>query len=98
MKNLEVSMDINTIFEEEIKQQIREKLQKYTNKVYLDNSDIVKELNISSADNLRRQLYEGKYKGLYEDKKSPKEPYRWNKFRFFKWYFNEQMKALGKVC
>lgn len=91
-------MDLDTIIQEEIKRQLREKLQKYENKIYLDNSDIVKELNLSSTDNLRKQLNQGMYKGLYEERRSNKESYRWNKFRFFKWYFDEQTKAIGKVC
>jgi len=91
-------MDLDMIFQEEVNRQLREKLQQYENKVYLDNNDIVKELSLSSTDNLRKQLYQGMYKGLYEERRSNKEPYRWNKFRFFKWYFDEQVKAIGKVC
>lgn len=87
-------MNIDKIFEEEIKTEIQEKLKKYNNKVYLDNKDIIKELNISSCSNLRKQISMGKYKGLYEEKTNKKEPYKWNKFKFFKWLLNERVKAL----
>lgn len=91
-------MDLDKIFEEEIKKQLQEKLRKYENKIYLNNDDIVRELNIKSTAYLRLQLHQGKYKGLYEEKTNPKEPYKWNKFRFFKWYYDNQIKALGGVC
>lgn len=40
-------MDLDKIFEEEIKKQLQEKLKKYENKIYLNNNDVVRELNIS---------------------------------------------------
>lgn len=94
MKNLEENMDINTIFEEEIKKELQEKLKKYENKIYLDNNDVMVELNITSSANLRKQIESGCYKGLYEPKQSKKERYKWNKFRFFKWLFDEKLKAI----
>ena len=57
-------MDINTIFEEEIKKEIQAKLKEYEKKIYLDNNDVMKELNISSCANLRKQIEAGCYKGL----------------------------------
>ena len=87
-------MEIITIFQEEIKREIQEKLKRYENKIYLDNKDIMELLNISSNSNLRKQIKEGKYEGLYEPKKSKKEHFRWNKFRFFKWLYDEKLKAL----
>lgn len=91
-------MDLDRIFEEEIKKQLQDKLKKYENKVYLNNKDVAEELNITSAAHLRQQISMGMYKGLYEEKTSPKEPTKWNKFKFFKWYFDTQIKALGGVC
>lgn len=91
-------MDINTMFQEEVKRSVLERFKKYENKVYLNNKDIVRELNITSTDNLRKQLSMGMYQGLYEEKQSSKESYRWNKFKFFKWYLEEQLKAIGDVC
>lgn len=91
-------MELDRIFEEEIHKQLQEKLKKYENKIYLNNNDIVKELNITSTDNLRKQLSMGMYKGLYEEKTNPKESYRWNKFKFFKWYFDNQIRAMGEIC
>lgn len=87
-------MNINTIFEEEIKKELQAKLKQYENKIYLDNNDVVQELRLKSTHNLRKQLCQGRYQGLYEDRKSLKEPYRWNKFRFFKWLYSEKIKAL----
>lgn len=89
-------MDIDKLFEDELKSRIQEKLKKYENKIYLNNNDIMKELGISSSANLRKQLAAGKYAGLYEEKSSS-EPYRWNKFKFFKWYFKESEKAIKAV-
>lgn len=91
-------MDINTMFQEEIKKNIFERLKKYENKIYLNNKDVIRELNISSTDNLRKQLSIGMYQGLYEKKQRLKEAYRWNKFKFFKWYLEEQLKAIGDIC
>lgn len=91
-------MDLDKIFEEEIKRQLQEKLKKYENKIYLNNKDVIEELNITSTDNLRQQIAMGMYKGLYEEKRNPKECTRWNKFKFFKWYFDNQMKAMGELC
>lgn len=87
-------MDIDNIFEEEIKKEIQMKLKEYENKIYLNNKDVILELNISSCSNLRKQIDAGMYKGLYETKQSKKEHYRWNKFKFFKWLFTEKLKAL----
>lgn len=94
MKYLEVTVDINKIFEEEVKKELQEKLKKYENKIYLDNNDIMIELNISSCANLRKQIESGLYKGLYEPKRNKKERYRWNKFKFFKWLFDKKLKAI----
>ncbi len=92
-------MDITKLFEEEftekIRQEIKSKLDLYENKVYLDNKDIVRELGITSAANLRKRLDTGMYKELYEPKQSKKERYRWNKYKFFKWLFDEKLKALN---
>lgn len=88
-------MDINKIFEDELSTKIKEKLKKYENKIYLDNKDILKELNISSMANLRKKLDSGEFEGLYEPKKTKKEHYKWNKFKFFKWYFDEHLKAIN---
>lgn len=88
-------MDLDKIFEEEIRKQLQEKLKMYENKIYLNNKDIVRELNITSTAHLRTQINKGMYKGLYEEKTNPKEPTKWNKFRFFKWYFDKQM---GGIC
>lgn len=87
-------MDINTIFEEEIKKELQEKLKKYENKIYLDNKDVMRELNISSCANLLKQIRLGEYEGLYEPKQSKKEHYKWNKFRFFKWLYDEKLRAI----
>ena len=87
-------MDINSFFEQELKKELQEKFKQYENKIYLNNADIVKELNLKSTDNLRKQLNQGMYKGLYEVRKNPKESYKWNKFRFFKWLYAEKIKAL----
>lgn len=87
-------MDINTIFEEEIKKELQQKLKEYENKIYLDNNDIMRLLDISSSSNLRKQIKAGIYDGLYEPKKNKKEHFRWNKFRFFKWLYDKKMKAL----
>ena len=88
-------MDINTIFEEEIKKELQDKLKKYENKIYLDNKDVMKELDITSCANLRKQIEAGLYDGLYEPKQSKKERYRWNKFKFFKWLFEKKLKAVN---
>jgi hypothetical protein len=88
-------MDINKIFEEELKKELQEKLKKYENKIFLSNEDIMKELSISSLANLRKQIAQGIYQGLYEEKKSKKEHYRWNKFKFFKWYYQQKLDAIN---
>lgn len=88
-------MDINKLFEEELREIIQKKLKKYENKIYLDNKDIMEELNITSTSNLRKKLDVGEFKDLYEPKSNKKDHYRWNKFRFFKWYFNEYLKAIS---
>lgn len=88
-------MNINTIFEEEIKRELQAKLKQYENKIYLDNNDVMRELNISSCANLRKQIEAGLYEGLYEPKQYKKERYRWNKFKFFKWLFDKKMKAIN---
>ena len=87
-------MNIDTIFEEEIRKELLDKLKQYENKIYLDNDDVVKELNITSSAYLRKQISSGMYKGLYESKQNKKELYRWNKFRFFKWLYSEKIKAI----
>lgn len=87
-------MDINKIFEEELTREFKEKLKQYENKIYLSNDDVMNELGISSTDNLRKLIAQGKYKGLYEEKNSKKEHYRWNKFKFLKWVFEEKLKAI----
>ena len=61
-------MDINKIFEEELREKIQNKLKQYENKIYLDNKDIMKELNISSTSNLRKKIDNGEFDGLYEPK------------------------------
>lgn len=88
-------MELDKIFEEEIKKELQEKLKKYENKIYLDNRDIMIELNITSCSNLRKQIEAGLYKGLYEPKQNKKERYKWNKFRFFKWLYDEKLKAIS---
>lgn len=87
-------MDIDKIFEDEIKKELQDRLKKYENKIYLDNRDVMRELNITSCSNLRKQIEAGRYKGLYEPKQSKKERYKWNKFRFFKWLYDEKLKAI----
>ena len=74
-------MDINKIFEEELREKIQNKLKQYENKIYLDNKDIMKELNISSTSNLRKKIDNGEFDGLYEPKINKKEHYKWNKFK-----------------
>lgn len=88
-------MNIDKLFEEELKKEIQAKLKQYESKIYLNNNDVMKELNISSCANLRKQIELGLYKGLYEEKQSKKERYKWNKFKFFKWVFDEKLKALN---
>ena len=87
-------MDINKIFEEELTREFKEKLKQYENKIYLSNEDVMNELGISSLANLRKLITQGKYKGLYEEKTSKQEHYRWNKFKFLKWVFEEKLKAI----
>ena len=87
-------MDINKIFEEELREKIQNKLKQYENKIYLDNKDIMKELNISSTSNLRKKIDNGEFDGLYEPKINKNEHYKWNKFKFFKWYFDMHKKAI----
>lgn len=87
-------MDINKIFEEELTREFKEKLKQYENKIYLSNEDVMNELGISSLANLRKLIAQGKYKGLYEEKTRKQEHYRWNKFKFFKWVFEEKLKAI----
>lgn len=87
-------MNIDKIFEEEIKKELQEKLKEYENKIFLDNKDIVKELNLSSCSNLRKQIEQGFYDGLYEQKQFKKDRYRWNKFRFLKWIYEQKLNAL----
>ncbi len=55
----------------------------------------MRELNISSCANLREQIKLGSYEGLYEPKRNKKEHYRWNKFKFFKWLFDEKLRAIN---
>ena len=74
--------------------EFKEKIKLYENKIYLSNEDVMNELGISSLAYLRKLIAQGKYKGLYEEKTCKQEHYRWNKFKFLKWVYEEKLKAI----
>lgn len=66
----------------------------YSGCMFLDNAQVAKILK-TSPDNLRKRIKKGMYNGLYEEKGGGRNEVRlWNKFKFFVWYFGEQIKLL----
>lgn len=86
-------MDINTIIEEKIKEELNLFLERYNNRDYLTSEEASKELGLKSADNLRKQI--NKYKGLCKvEGTSAKPRYKWSKFSLAKYIFTNKTEQL----
>lgn len=86
-------MDTQEILRNLFIDEIKNTFHQYNGLLFLTNKDVAKILR-TTPDNIRKRISCGMYKGLYVDKKGKNETVLWNKFKFFQWYFDEQLKLL----
>ena len=88
-------MNPKDILTELLVEEMKNTFQNYSGYFYLDNAQVAKILR-TTPDNLRKRIKKGMYIGLYEDKGGGRNEIRlWNKFKFFAWYFGEQIELLN---
>lgn len=83
-------MDINKIIEDEIREELKEFMNRYKHKNYLTSKEAATELGLGTGDNLRKQM--DKFSDLYIKEGTVKKPiYRWVKFSLAKFIFERKM-------
>lgn len=86
-------MNARDILKEMLIEEMKNTFSTYSGCLFLNNAQVAKILR-TTTDNLRKRIKKGMYNDLYEDKESRNEVRLWNKFKFFAWYFGEQIKLL----